>query len=165
MSYVVDMTAGWQNTSNCFWTEFVKGYLMQVIKNGLWDYWKHCYPYWAYDSVGYKICRFFIEEERKPNFWLAYRYYNLLLDTLATTELDYMPDGGSYWPGLKLKAEHFLYATSFNGFLMGKNIALTTRQVAPYIRYSCGNIEVAEIPNVWTYQYLTLSCVDLLEAV
>jgi len=101
-----------------------------------WTYWQNYYHGYLYDSIGAKVHRFFLTEEKLPSFWGCYRYLNLLLDTLATTELN---DVQMYLRGqasIKVNMDHFLHSTGFKGFHNGRSLGFNNLQAAPYIRYA-----------------------------
>ena len=73
-----------------------------------------------------RLFRLYGADELLPQQWGVNRYFNLLLDTLSSSET-----GLSNNP-----AGHYLHATAFKEYWTGDNIGFYTDQAVPYIRHS-----------------------------
>ncbi|QLH54001.1 MAG: hypothetical protein CH6_2539 [Candidatus Kapaibacterium sp.] len=125
-----------------------------------WNYWRNFFPLWAYDTVGLKVHRFFLAEELGPNFWGAYRYLNLLLDTLGTAPNGLPPKEPwkPYQAQLHLTGEHFFHATGFDNIILESSIGFDIHQAAPYIRLSGDPLNFFNQPwTRWGPQFLHLT--------
>lgn len=73
-----------------------------------------------------RLFRLYGADELLPQQWGVNRYFNLLLDTLSSSET-----GLSNNP-----AGHYLHATGFKEYWTGDNIGFYTDQAVPYVKYS-----------------------------
>lgn len=71
-----------------------------------------------------KMFKFYASDELLPHQWGLNRYYNLLLDTLASSET-----GLSNNP-----AGHYIFSTGFKEYWTGDNIRYLTDQAVPFIK-------------------------------
>ncbi len=97
-------------------------------------------------DVNMKIFRFYGADEMIPMQWAANRYLNMLVDTLLTLETYvYTPDATKNPP------PQYLWASGFKEYWNGSNVAYSTRNAVPYLKYGFRDQSGQPHPEYFNY--------------